>query len=388
VLVLGLSGCGGGGRQTGDADADATDAVEAVDTADVPETLDAPDLVETVEDTLEDSTGDITEVEDATEVEDVTEVEDAVTDPDADDASDAPTDATPVTPSFASPVTDPFGMILIRSDYYVIPALADMDGDGDIDLLLGEVDYSGGTLHYYRNDGSPTSPAFGTPVSAPWGISGVGPIPDPVLGDLDGDGDNDLVVGLTSIFTVSASFAYYENTGSATSPAFAAAATNPFGLADISSPLAAPDLADLDDDGDLDLVVGTYYASSGGDLLYFRNTGSATSPTFAALSRNPFGLTSTAGFSEPAVADLDEDGDIDLLVAEYYGTLVYFENTGSPSSPAFGAPAYNPFGLVSATADYAMPAFADIDSDGDADLFVGDATTSGAILLFFENTTH
>jgi len=123
---------------------------------------------------------------------------------------------------------------------------------------------------------------------------------------------------------------------------FAPPIANPFGL-DSTYYFAFPAFADLDGDGDMDLLVGEYY----GAMQYFENTGSASNPQFAAPQTNPFGLVSTYYNAFPAFADLDGDGDMDLLVGEYYGAMQYFENTGSASNPQFAAPQANPFGLVS-----------------------------------------
>ena len=94
-------------------------------------------------------------------------------------------------------------------------------------------------------------------------------------------------------------------------PAFAAPSTNPFGLADVGF-RAAPAFADLDGDGDLDALVG----NSLGNTLFFRNTGSAVAPAFAAPSTNPFGLADVGSQAAPAFADLDGDGDLDAFVGE------------------------------------------------------------------------
>jgi hypothetical protein len=69
--------------------------------------------------------------------------------------------------------------------------------------------------------------------------------------------------------------------------------------------------------------VGEYY----GNTRYFENTGTATSPVFAAPVANPFGLVQTNYYNFPAIADLDDDGDEDILIGEYYGSLQYFKNT-------------------------------------------------------------
>jgi hypothetical protein len=83
--------------------------------------------------------------------------------------------------------------------------------------------------------------------------------------------------------------------------------------------------------------------------------------------------------------DLDEDGDLDLVVGQYYfGELFYFENVGTPAAPAFveRTGAENPFDGMS-VGQHAEPTFADIDADGDLEMI-----TSGSAyperFLFFE----
>ena len=164
---------------------------------------------------------------------------------------------------------------------------------------------------------------------------------------------------------------------------------NPFGLVSTYG-TAFPRTADLDDDGDLDLLVGEYY----GVMQYFENTGSASNPAFAAPQTNPFGLDSTLYYALPAFADLDNDGDIDLLVGEYYGNLQYFENVGTASEPAFADPVANPFGISPEISIVTAPDFADLDNDGDFDLLVGTITLDidsggyyvyGGTFVYFEN---
>ncbi len=272
--------------------------------------------------------------------------------------------------TFAAPVANPFG--LDSTVYNAIPAFADLDGDGDMDLLVAE--YYGG-LQYFKNTGNKTTPQFAAPVSSPFGISATtGYFFKPEFADLDGDGDMDLMLGEP----VTGNLLYLQNTGSKTSPAFAAAVSNPFGLTG-NAPLNFQTIVDLDGDGDLDILSGEY----GGGFKYYQNTGTKTAPMFAAPVSNPFGLSNVYYFGTPSFADLDNDGDMDLLVGEYYGDLQYFENTGSKTAPAFAAPVANPFGL-SATYYYAFPAFADLDGDGDLDLLVGEYY---GVMQYFKNTS-
>lgn len=112
-------------------------------------------------------------------------------------------------------------------------------------------------------------------------------------------------------------------------PSFAAPLTNPFGFTNVGY-YAVPAFADIDKDGDQDAFVGEHYT---GNIYYFQNTGTASSPTFAARQTNPFGLTTVGNYSSPAFADLDGDGDQDAYVGNSSGNIAYFKNNPVNSAP-------------------------------------------------------
>jgi hypothetical protein len=254
------------------------------------------------------------------------------------------------TPEFASPF-NPFGLGEVGD--VSRPALGDLDGDGDLDALIGELE--GNTL-FFENTGSVTAPAFAAPLTNPFGLADVGYVSSPALADLDGDGDLDALIGEYYGNTL-----FFRNTGSATAPAFAAPQTNPFALADVGY-LSRPTLADLDGDGDLDVLIGEWY----GNTIFFENVGTATTPFFDAPWTNPFGLADVSYSSAPTLGDLDGDGDVDALIGELDGNTLFFENTGSTTAPAFAAAQTNPFGLAD-VGDVSRPALGDVDGDGDLD---------------------
>ena len=240
--------------------------------------------------------------------------------------------------------------------------LGDLDGDGDLDALAGDAT---GEMRFFENTGSAFTPGY-VPVggSSPLGLPDTGSFSAPALGDLDGDGDLDLLVGVNS-----GRFKYYENTGDGSSAAFVRVGGNaPFGLPDTGD-LSTPALVDIDADGDLDLFVGNL----DGGMRYFKNIGDVDGAVFAQKGGSiPFGLIDVGGRSTPTFGDFDGDGDFDALVGEGNGRMNYFENTGSAQVRAFASPVTDsPFGITD-VGRLSAPVAADLDGDGDIDVLVGE----------------
>ena len=120
----------------------------------------------------------------------------------------------------------------VNAGYTSTPSFADLDGDGDLDAVVGRTH---GTLHYFKNTGSAMAPAFTEQTGAanPFNGVNVGFSSAPSFADLDGDGDLDAVVGAND-----GTLRYFENTGSAIAPAFTArtGAANPFNGVDVGTP--------------------------------------------------------------------------------------------------------------------------------------------------------
>jgi hypothetical protein len=313
---------------------------------------------------------------------------------------------------FADPVQNPFGLDLGDNERNLFPIsqLVDIDGDGDYDLMhrsyIDVEDDFELVLIFQENIGTAQAPAFGELVFNPFGAES---LPDGsttlTFGDLDNDGDYDMLAGqYDSEYFGGTYFTYFENTGTPTAPAFAAPQSDPFGLAlegDVDS--TVPYLVDLDNDGDLDLLVGTYsYDTDEVSIYYLPNTGTAQNPAFGASQLNPFGLQPDVDgyLFLPAVADFDNDGDLDIVAGgayEYLGydnyltALDYYENTGTATSPAFAPPQRNAFGLAPQINGYvAIPTAADLDDDGDVDVLTSgyayEAYGTGFTFEYFENT--
>ncbi len=200
----------------------------------------------------------------------------------------------------------------------------------------------------------------------------------PVFADIDGDGDFDAIFASSN-----ENFFYYENTGTADSPAFLwqnSPANNPFSsIPSTSTGSAAPALADLDHDGDLDLLA----LNDSGTLVYYENIGTRSAASFDLGSdQSAFSGLSFTGAELPTFVDLDNDGDYDLVVGSADGAIHYFENTGTSTSPAFveKTGTDNPFDGVDA-GSHSYVSFADVDQDGDLDAIVGGTDTGGVAYL-------
>lgn len=271
---------------------------------------------------------------------------------------------------FNAPVQNPFGFVNDSTSYAGGLVAADLDSDGDFDLLVGGY-Y--GAFRYYENTGSSGSPSFSTGQVNPFGLNSVNEFNFMTAADLDDDGDLDILAG-----EYYGQYQYFENLGTASDPLFAAANTNPFGLAG-SGYIALPHFVDLDDDGDYDILSGLTSA-----FAFIENVGDAANPSFAAPVNDPFGFVfSSQYFAYPTTADLDQDGDLDLLVSEYYGNFKYYENAGSATTPTFAGSQMNPFGLIGNIAENVFPKFVDIDDDGDYDIL---AHGEYGDVWFMENT--
>ena len=169
---------------------------------------------------------------------------------------------------------DPFNGIDVGDSSTV--SFGDLDGDGDPDAVVGESD---GTINYYENTGTGLAPAYTlrTGTGNPFGGIDVGTFSRPSLADLDGDGDLDAVIG-ENLGTLN----YYENTGTGLAPTFTVrtGSANPFTGIDVGVS-SATNLVDLDGDGDFDAVVGeddgtlNYFENTGTTLApaYVLRTG-------------------------------------------------------------------------------------------------------------------
>ncbi len=256
---------------------------------------------------------------------------------------------------------------------YLLPALGDLDGDGDSDVLAGSGVVSDAAILHFENTGSPQSPSYTLRTTDYIPELDLGRASSPTLVDWDGDGALDIAVGVGSGQRVT----YLHNTGTPAAPSFELEI--PVLVALPNASWAAPEFADIDADGDLDLFAGT----SNGAVRFWRNDAPpASTPAYVEILTDPaFGALpgkavrdSVDEWSVPRFFDDDGDGDLDLLLGNWnftgFASLVYFRNDGTPQAHSFRFVTRDYQGL-GALGQNIAPELGDWDGDGDLDLLVG-----------------
>ncbi len=235
-------------------------------------------------------------------------------------------------------------------------AWGDIDADGDPDLLVGFTAGPGGVLRLYRNDGGRFAD-----ITRDAGIAiDSGAVRQPAFVDFDGDGDLDLYVAFRDKANV-----LFRNDGAR----FADVAPS-LGLADARKSVGGT-WFDMDGDGDLDLHQGNM---DGDANALWRNDGARFTDIAEAAGVQWGGRPpndKTKGTVRTCVADINGDGRLDLIAANY-GTNGLFLNRGNGRfedvSAAWG---------INIDSHFDTCAPADVDNDGRIDLYINGTVTGG-----------
>jgi len=285
-----------------------------------------------------------------------------------------PASAAPPTPTFAAtPISFPV------TDSPTDVAIADLDGDGKPELVeSSDTGDSITVLHNTSTVGVINTASFATPALSFTTGSGSDP-QNLAIGDLDGNGKLDIVTANHGSGTVSA----FLNTSTTGSISFAARAdfladTSPAGVA----------IGDLDGDGKPDLVVTN---ESSNTVIVLRNTSvGAGSIAFAAKATIASFAADGAAAANPegvALGDMDGDGKLDIVTANYGGqgpstvNSIFRNTTSTIGNITFAAPV-----TVSAPSGPFRVKIADLDLDGKLD-FVSSKPFSGGRFYIYRNTS-
>ena len=203
----------------------------------------------------------------------------------------------------------------------VVPTFGDLDGDGDLDMIVGT---ETGDIHYYENTGGAGPMNFSTPPVLQMqddqgAVINVSSFSTPNLFDLDNDGLLDLVIGrrMGGMF-------YYKNVGSASAPSFEYVTDN-FGNINVSTPLnpesySVPQFVRHNDT--LNLFVG----NRSGTIHYYKDLEDNLfdGGIFTQISSSYAGIN-TSGFSAPFITQLTEDSSYHLFVGGDLGGIWSFK---------------------------------------------------------------
>jgi hypothetical protein len=263
------------------------------------------------------------------------------------------------------------------------PVFFDYDNDGDQDLFVGNYGYypvSGfyiTGISFYKNTGTSTTPVFNLVTTDFANVHAT--LPSLVgtaltFGDLDGDGDKDMLIG-----DFSGRLTYFKK--QAGPPDNFVLFQTYYQSIDIGNS-ATPQLIDVDRDGKIDLLIGEV----NGNLNYYRNTGTSTVPVFSLIT-STFGNVNvnqpsySTGFSAPCM--YDSSGTYILLVGSERGWLNRYDGIDGNLAGTFARTdsmyvSIYEGGNVTASV-------CDLDNDGLLDVAMGNV--AGGVSLFYGYST-
>jgi hypothetical protein len=259
-----------------------------------------------------------------------------------------------------------------------IPVLTDLDNDGLVDLFVANYFSYKPTLAkesriaYYKNTGTINNPVF-TFIDNDFlnlSQSGLGLRMVPSFGDLNNDGKKDIILGLEN-----GTLCYLQNTTSGSIPTFSTPITNyqdHIGQTINVGQFATPQLFDLNLDGKLDLIIG----KKTGEILYYQNKGTLTTPSFELINSNLGNVDVSSSISPDGFAVPHFFRNLDttyLMVGSLEGAIFFYDSIDEnlASGTGFRTISSNFLNQDKNIGGYSACAVGDLDNDSNLDLFIG-----------------
>jgi hypothetical protein len=219
------------------------------------------------------------------------------------------------------------------------PTWVDINGDGDQDLFIANGKKTGDML-LYENIGDSITSLFrvGSDSLNPLDTMALADYINPAFVDIDNDEDYDLFLTWSP-----GSIIYYQNAGNKYAPLFQykTGSSNP--LNSMGYYATSISFKDINGDGDFDVFLG----KEDGTISYYENVGSASTPTFQLnTSSSPFKSIDVGDDAALTFYDFDLDKDDDAFIGRSTGTIVYYENIGTSISPKYSYSYYQPLWYV------------------------------------------
>ena len=272
----------------------------------------------------------------------------------------------------------------------------DVNNNGRKDLIVStngvDEGIDTGNVWFYDNFGANNQPNFqldrknllvGDQID-------VGTMALPVLADISGDGIADLIIGNigylqgynSNTFEIdySSRISFYKNIGTAVDPTYEFVTDDLAGVSTRDLVRVAPTFADLDGDGDNDMLVG----ENNGIISYYENTAAAGNMANFILVADTFMNQNFGVQPSPLLYDVDGDNAYDLVVGQKNGNIHLYLNQGTVSNPIYTNSATDTLGgvynYVPGYPNNAVPFISAINGDTNKVLLVGDG--AGNILFY------
>jgi hypothetical protein len=235
----------------------------------------------------------------------------------------------------------------------------DLDSDNDIDVLSAS--YEDNKIAWFENTDGLGS--FGAQRVISDSANNVECV---YSSDLDGDGDNDILFGYMYAGLFGYRIAWYENIDGGGTFNF----ENVIIATTYNSIPPIVCTADLDSDGDMDVLSASPYANT---IAWYENTDGEGTFSSPRVITDEFRSVCAI-----CTADLDNDGDADVLSAsDFTGEIAWFENYGNKIH-------FGPSQVITSAAD-GVQCICTVDLDGDGDLDVLAASDEDARIVWYEN---